>query len=81
MSTGIGSWWGEASSQEGWNMNPQVMTATIKSLHERLERKKMFYVKVTAADETEVNTAVTTAEYFVQEQVEHMISKINIHGY
>jgi len=62
-------------------MNRQVMTATIKSLYETLERKNMSYVKITTADETEVNTAVTTAEYFVQEQVDHMIFKINAHGY
>jgi len=57
------------------------MTATIKSLYETLERKNMSYVKITTADETEVNTAVTTAECFVQEQIDYMISKINVHGY
>jgi len=78
---GIGGWIGNTIEQEGCNMNRQVMVEVIRQLNETLEAAGMGYVEISAPDETQVNTAISTLEYFREQGVVDLFSKINVHGY
>ena len=62
-------------------MNLAVMTEILKNFHQTFTERNMSYVKLSAADETQVNQAILTANHFRQEEVSYMIEKVNVHGY
>lgn len=72
---------GSGSTQEGCNLNRDVMVEVIKQLDQALKSKNMDYVKIAVADETQINEAITTQNYFRDEGISSLISKVNVHGY
>ncbi len=80
---GIGAWLGNVdSSQEGCNMNLNVMKEVLIKLHETLKSKEMLdWISISAPDETSVNTAIQTMNYLKTENVLNLMTKINVHGY
>jgi hypothetical protein len=78
---GFGGWFGAQTSQEGCCMRRDTMAAVLRSVDSNLQNKGMDYVTITAADETELTTAIGTANYFIDAGVAPLLSKWNVHGY
>lgn len=57
------------------------MTEVIIQLDQALKSKNMDYVKIAVADETQINEAITTQNYFRNQGISNLISKVNVHGY
>lgn len=79
---GNGWWYGTNQRQEGCHMERSTMAAVIRSLSNALQRKNLTMVKISVADETQINTEVATQEYFHEQQgLSTLYNKINTHGY
>ncbi|XP_021960025.1 endo-beta-1,6-galactanase [Folsomia candida] len=80
---GIGSWFGRDASQEGCNMKMDTMAEVLREMDATFRAKGMDYVTLTGADETQINTAIATANYFSTPEVavQDLLTKINVHGY
>ena len=71
---------GASSSQEGCNMNLSTMAETIRVFSENF-RNRNISTELSVSDETQVDTAITTQNYFRAQNLTRMIGKINVHGY
>lgn len=78
---GRGWWNGPGTSQEGCHMDRQTMVDVIVAVHQELSRKNMPYVKISVADETQINTEIASQAYFKNAGVSNLYGKVNTHGY
>ncbi|CAG7722702.1 unnamed protein product, partial [Allacma fusca] len=77
---GDGFWTGEEKEQEGCNIDHATMTEVIKLLYLQF-RERNITTLLSVADETQVDTAVISQEYFHNAGISPLINKVNGHGY